>query len=72
MSVIHDKQVAKTLLDKLCALAQMRLLGIIANRNKKIKNQALANNIRNTQTDILEAPIHHPLSTPRPLSTSIV
>jgi hypothetical protein len=34
-SVMHDKQVAKTLLDKLCALAQTRLLGIIANRNQK-------------------------------------
>ncbi len=34
-SVIHDKQVAKTLLDNLCALAQTRILGIIANRKHK-------------------------------------
>jgi hypothetical protein len=71
MSVIHDTQVAKTLLGKLCALAQTRLLGIIAKRTQKIKDQALTNNTRNTQTATHEAPIHHPLSTPRPLSTSI-
>ncbi len=48
MSVIHDKQVAKTLMDKLCALAQTRLLRIIANRKQNIKDQTLINNIKNT------------------------
>jgi hypothetical protein len=71
-SVIHDKQVAKTLLDKLCALAKTLLLGKIANRNQKIKYHALTNNIRSTQPAIHEAPIYHPLSTPITLSTSII
>jgi hypothetical protein len=33
-SVIHDTQVAKTLLGKFCSRAQTRLLGIIAHRKK--------------------------------------
>ena len=33
-AIIHDKQVAKTLLDEFCSLAQRRLLGIIAHRHK--------------------------------------
>jgi hypothetical protein len=35
----HDKRIAKTLLNKLCLLAQTRLLGIIAHRQKKIRDQ---------------------------------
>jgi hypothetical protein len=31
-ALIHDKRIAKTLLDKLCSLAQARLLSIIAHR----------------------------------------
>ncbi len=31
-ALTHDKRIAKTLLDKLCYLAQTRLLGIIAHR----------------------------------------
>jgi hypothetical protein len=70
-SVIHDKQVAKTFLVKICGTAQTRLLDIIENINQKIKDHAHTNNIRNTQKAINEVPIHHLLSTPRPLSTSI-
>jgi hypothetical protein len=47
-ALIHDKQVAKTLLDKFCSLAQTRLLGIIAHGKNKIKEQASTNMIRNT------------------------
>jgi hypothetical protein len=36
-SVIHDKQVAKTLLGKFCSIAQTRLPGLIAHRKKKSK-----------------------------------
>jgi hypothetical protein len=70
--VINDKQVTKTLLDKLCALAQTRLLGIITKKNQIIKDHAFTNNIRNTQTVKHENPIHQPLSTPRPPSKSII
>jgi hypothetical protein len=34
-ALLHDKRIAKTLLNKLCLLAQTRLLGIIAHRQKK-------------------------------------
>jgi hypothetical protein len=33
-ALIHDKQVAKTLLDKFCSLAQTHFLGIIAHKKK--------------------------------------
>jgi len=38
--LIHDKRIAKTLLDKFCSLAQTRLLGIIAHRQQPIREQA--------------------------------
>jgi hypothetical protein len=71
-SVIHDKQAAKNLLDKLCALAQMRLLGRIAHRGKQIKEQIATNTIRITQSAAHEAPRHHPSSTPRQPITYII
>jgi hypothetical protein len=36
-TLLHDKRIAKTLLNKLCSLAQTRLIGIIANEQKKIR-----------------------------------
>ena len=67
-ALIHDKRMAKTLLDKLCSLAQTRLLGIIAHRQQLIRE-------RTTQGTL--TPSHHPTThtprhTPRPPSTAIV
>ena len=36
-ALLHDMRTAKALLDKLCSLAQTRLLGIIAHRQQKLK-----------------------------------
>ncbi len=40
IALLHDKRIAKTLLNKLCSLAQSRLLDIIENRQKKIREQS--------------------------------
>jgi hypothetical protein len=39
-ALLHDKRIAKTLLNKLCSLAQTRLLGIITHIHKLIREQA--------------------------------
>jgi hypothetical protein len=39
-ALLHDKRIAKTLLNKLCSLAQTRLLGISTHRQKLIREQA--------------------------------
>jgi hypothetical protein len=41
----HDTRTAKTLLDKLCSLAQTRLLGIITHRQQKIREQITGSTI---------------------------
>ena len=44
-TLLQDMRTAKTLLDKLCSLAQTRLLGIIAHRQEKKREQTTDNNI---------------------------
>jgi hypothetical protein len=65
--LIHDTRTAKALLDKFCSLAQTRLLGIIAHRQQKIKEQTTGST--NTPTLGGEQPTaqrdtRHPLTQP--------
>jgi len=39
-ALLHDKRIARTLLNKLCSLAQTRLLDIITHKQKLIREQA--------------------------------
>jgi hypothetical protein len=74
-ALLHDKRIAKTLLDKLCSLAQTRLLGIIANRQKKIRGQESSRNCLTIPAMLSArqtAPRHPPTSTPRPPRTAII
>jgi hypothetical protein len=74
-ALLHDKRIAKTLLNKLCSLAQTRLLGIIAHRQKKIREQEATRNFPTTPampTARQTAPRHPPTSTPRPPRTAII
>ena len=71
-ALIHDKRIAKTLLDKLCALAQTRLLGIISHKQQKIREQATTYRIRGTQSATHEAPSNHFIPTPRPPRKAII
>jgi hypothetical protein len=68
-ALLHDKKIAKTLLNKLCSLAQTRLLGIIAHRQKLIREQA-STRPNPTAPDMLiarqTAPRHLHTRTPRP------
>ena len=73
--LLHDKKIAKALLNKLCSLAQTRLLGIIANRQKKIREQEAARNCNTTPampSARQTAPRHPPINTPRPPRTAII
>ena len=73
-ALLHDKRIAKTLLNKLCSLAQARLLGIIAHRQKKIGEQEASRNLSTTSTLPTArhtAPRHPPTNTPRPPRTAI-
>jgi hypothetical protein len=74
-ALLHDKRIAKTLLNKLCSLAQTRLLGIIAHRQKLIREQA-ATTPNPTAPDMpiarQMAPRHLPTRTPRPPRTTII
>jgi len=72
IALIHDTRIANTLLDKLCSLAQTRLLGIIANKQQKIRGQAIACATRGTQSATHEAPSNHLISTPRSPRTAII
>jgi hypothetical protein len=71
-ALIHDKQIVKTLLDKFCDLAQTRLLGIIAHRQQKIREQATGATNKGTQSATHEASSHRPKTKPRPPSTTII
>ena len=71
-ALTHDKRIAKNLLDKLCALAQTRLLGIIAHRQQKLREQATTLRTRGTHTAKHEAPSNHLIPTPRPPRTTII
>ena len=67
-ALTHDKRVATTLLDKLCSLAQKRLLGIIAHRQQLIRERTALGTLT-----LSPHPITHTLRhTPRPPSTAIV
>ena len=57
-ALIHDKQIEKTLFNKLCALAQTRLLGIISHRQQKIREQATGVANRGTQPATNDASSH--------------
>jgi hypothetical protein len=74
-ALLHDKRIAKTLLNKLCLLAQTRLLGIIAHRQKKIREQETTRDVSTTLArPIARQPAirHLPIITPRPLRTAII
>jgi hypothetical protein len=74
-ALLHDKRIAKTLLNKLCSLAQTRLLGIIAHRQKLIREQAATTpNPTAPEMPIAKqtAPRHLPTRTPRPPRTAII
>ena len=74
-ALTHDKKIAKALLNKLCLLAQTRLLGIIANRQKKIREQGSSKNCFTTPATLSArrtAPRHPPTSTLRPPRTTII
>jgi hypothetical protein len=74
-ALFHDKRIAKALLNKLCALAQTRLLSIIANRQKKIREQEATRNCNMTPampTARQTAPRHPHINTPRPPRTAII
>jgi hypothetical protein len=74
-ALLHDKRIAKTLLNKLCDLAQTRLISIIAHRQKKIREQE-ATRLNPTAPDMplarKTAPRHPPTCTPRPPPTAII
>ena len=65
---VHNKRVATTLLDKLCSLAQTRLLGIIAHRQQLIRERTALGKLTLSPHPITHTPKH----TPRPPSTAIV
>jgi hypothetical protein len=74
-ALLHDKRIAKILLNKLCSLAQTRLLSIIAHRQKKIREQENARGYStNPAIPIARQPAtrHPPTSTPRPPRTAII
>jgi hypothetical protein len=74
-ALLHDKRIAKTLLNKLCLLAQTRLLGIIAHRQKKIREQDTTRNFStNPAMPTARQPaLRHLLTnTPRPPLTAII
>ena len=53
-ALLHDTRTAKTLLDKLCSLAQTRLLGIVTHRQQKVREQSTGS----TSTTTLGEHIH--------------
>jgi len=70
-AVLHDKRIAKTLLNKLCSLAHTRLLGIIAHMQKLIREQA-ATRPNPTALDRQSPSRHLPTRTPRQPRTAII
>jgi len=71
-ALIHDKRIAKTLLDILCSLTQTRLLSIIAHKQQKIREQSTTSTTTCTHSATHKAPSNHPISTPRPPRKAII
>jgi hypothetical protein len=59
-ALLHDKRIAKTLPNKLCSLAQTRLLGIITDGQKLVREQA-ATILNHTQRHKCHSPSKRPL-----------
>jgi hypothetical protein len=74
-ALLHDTRTAKALLDKFCSLAQSRLLGIIAHRQQKIKEQTTDSNNAPTldgdQPTAQRVIRHPPTQPPRQPTTAI-
>ncbi len=72
-ALLYDKRIAKTLLNKLCSQAQTILLGIIAHKQKKIREQEASrpnSNAPDMPSAMQMAPRHPPTHTPRPHRTT--
>jgi ribonuclease HI len=74
-ALLHDTRTAKALLDKFCTLAQARLLGIIAHRQQKIKEQTTGNastpTLEGDQRTAQRVNRHPPPQPPRQPTTAI-
>ena len=74
-ALLHDTRTAKALLDKFCTLAQTRLLGIIAHRQQKIKEQTTGNastpTLEGDQRTAQRVNRHPPPQPPRQPTTAI-
>jgi hypothetical protein len=74
-ALLHDTRTAKALLDKFCTLAQTRILGIIAHRQQKIKEQTTGNTstptLEGVQPTAQRVIRHPPIQPPRQPTTAI-
>ena len=74
-ALLHDTHTAKALLDKLCFLAQTKLLGIIAHRQQKIREQSTGSicttTIGGVQPTAQQTHRHPPTQPPRQNTTAI-